>query len=405
MNILFITNNPNYTDEIVNFLHAKHQVSYIISQKDNLDKSETFIDALKNNLFDIVINFSPSLFDQLLILCKNQQVPFFQMTQEIFFIEEKRKDINFLCHFIFLSNGDTIPNLLSSNDYIYILPAIFSGINRPIKKENTETLKIVINIHCDNIRFSPIYELIPFLNVIPNSSIHIVDDYLQDSFLNPNIELSRTKNTNIKNLISEADIVIGSKDFISYGILGEKFCVVVGEKGYGGIVSPDLFNNQYENYFQGRIGGTLGESTPQTLLNDDIGFFLSMNEDERNNLYLKNKTLFEEIQKTHLLSLEKFIVDKTEKCIEYNSSFKNVTLVFSNDFELTSISDEKFVLINKRSQHIHSHFEVEEADIIKSFYKENSVQNAMITNKYEQNQDIFIEFVKTLCDDKILAFI
>lgn len=405
MNILFITNNPNYTDEIVNFLHAKHQVSYIISQKDNLDKSETFIDALKNNLFDIVINFSPSLFDQLLILCKDRQVPFFQITQDIFFIEEKRKNINFLSHFIFLSNDDTVPNLLSSNDYIYTLPTISAEINYPTKKENTETLKIVINIHCDNIKFSPIYELIPFLNVIPNSSIHIVDDYLQDSFLNPNIELSRTETIDAKKLISKADIVIGNKEFISYGILLEKFCIVIGERGYGGIVSRDLFNNQYKNHFQGRIGGTLGESTPQTLLNDDIGLFLSMNEEERNNLYLENKTLLEEIQKTNLLSLEKFIVDKTEKCIKYSSGFKNVTLVLSNDFELTSISDEKFVLVNKKSQHLHSHFEKEEADIIKSFYKENSVQNAILTNKYEENQDIFIEFIKTLCDDKILVFI
>lgn len=405
MNILFITNNPDYTDEIVNFLSTKHQVSYIITQRDNLDASETFITSLKNNLFDIVINFSLSLFEQLLTLCETQQIPFFHVTQDIFFIEKKRKNINFLSHFIFLSDSDTIPNLLSNDDYTYVIPTIFSMINSPIKKENTKTLTIVINIQCDNIRFSPIYELIPFLNVIPNSSVHIIDDYLQDSFLNPNIELSRTKNTDIKNLISKADIVIGNRDFIGYGILGEKFCIVIGEKGYGGVVNSDSFNNQYKNNFQGRIGGTLGESTPQTLLNDDIGFFLSMDEEDKNNLYSKNKFFLEEIQKINLLSLERFIIDKTEKCIEYNSGFRNTTLMFSNNFELTSISDEKFLLINKRSQHIHSHFEIEEANIIKSFYKENSVQNAMITNKYEQNQDIFIEFVKTLCDEKILVFI
>lgn len=406
MNILFFTTNQTYTNEIVRFLSVNNNVFPIFS-KENLEGVDVFLNVLKEKSFDLVINFSDFLFEELHPICEKYQIPFFQITQNIFFIQEKSKNVNFLTHFILLSNeSNTIPNILLDENYIYTLPLVFSQqTNFPKNGETSKNTKILIFITCQNLKFSPIYELIFFLNIIPNFSIHIVDNNLQDTFLNTNFQVSKINNINIDELLSETDIVIGNGDTIQRGIFMEKFCIVIGEKGYGGVINSENFKYQYENNFQGRIGGNLAESTPATLLDDDLKTFLSLTEKEKKKLLQNNKKLLTNNQNEILSSFQIFLKNKITQYYLFNNRFTDINLRMSERFRLEPISNEKFVLRNSFSGKLHSYVELDEANIIKCFGKKNTVKDVMVSNGFEEEEDMFFDFIKTLCNEKILVFV
>lgn len=43
------------------------------------------------------------------------------------------------------------------------------------------------------------------------------------------------------------------------GVLQRKPVIVVGEYGFGGLVTPDTLHEQYNNYFRGKINGIKAE--------------------------------------------------------------------------------------------------------------------------------------------------
>ena len=61
-------------------------------------------------------------------------------------------------------------------------------------------------------------------------------------------------------LIEEADLIIGAGITAYEGVLRRKPVIVVGDYGFGGLVTPDTFRKHYNNRFRGKINGARGES-------------------------------------------------------------------------------------------------------------------------------------------------
>lgn len=96
---------------------------------------------------------------------------------------------------------------------------------------------------------------------------------------NPRFKMM-TSNDNVDEWIKEADIVIGSGAVALAGVLNRKPVIVVGEYGFGGLLSPDNVAAHHHNNFRGRIGGMKDEYFPLSELLKDIerGFRLSLQE-------------------------------------------------------------------------------------------------------------------------------
>ncbi len=81
-------------------------------------------------------------------------------------------------------------------------------------------------------------------------------------------------------LIEEADLIIGAGITAYEGVLRRKPVIVVGDYGFGGLVTPDTFRKHYNNRFRGKINGARGESFSLENLEKEIhkGFNLTFQE-------------------------------------------------------------------------------------------------------------------------------
>lgn len=84
----------------------------------------------------------------------------------------------------------------------------------------------------------------------------------------------------ISNIIDESDLIIGSGIMAREGVLRRKPVIVVGDYGFGGLVTPDTLRIQYGNSFRGKINGLKDEYFSLERLEGEIrkGFNLTCQE-------------------------------------------------------------------------------------------------------------------------------
>ena len=78
----------------------------------------------------------------------------------------------------------------------------------------------------------------------------------------------------------QVDYIIGAGITAYEGVLRRKPVIVVGDYGFGGLVTPDTFRKHYNNRFRGKINGARGESFSLENLEKEIhkGFNLTFQE-------------------------------------------------------------------------------------------------------------------------------
>ena len=84
----------------------------------------------------------------------------------------------------------------------------------------------------------------------------------------------------ISEAVNKAGLIIGARGMAHEGILQRKPVIVVGEYGFGGLVTPDTLHEQYNNYFRGKINGIKAEYFSLERLEEEIrrGFALTFQE-------------------------------------------------------------------------------------------------------------------------------
>ena len=86
---------------------------------------------------------------------------------------------------------------------------------------------------------------------------------------NPNICISDSSGC-IESHVKRAQMVIGSGYSALFAIKRHKPLIVLGERGYGGIPTPNNIVQFYHEFFQGTIGGRLDGALPESLVYEDI---------------------------------------------------------------------------------------------------------------------------------------
>ena len=281
--------------------------------------------------------------------------------------------------------------------------------------------------------YSLLYQFVPLLNALASSEFAVFhNEKPLLPLFNKNVSFISRKETDFETLFSESDLIIGSGETIYKGIASEKPCIVVGERGYGGVVILQNFDWQLKTNFQGRIGGYLNEHIPVALLTNDIQKTIQLvftnttleelpeSADENNEPVEKPVTdntakekREQEIREMKGLLDKEF--DETRK--QWNNCFstvirqykqrknnlRNTKIKVSDTFVLIAFSDEKFVLTYNVTRKVHSDFGKPVADIISTFGEGCVVQDALKSCGYTDDAEMFLEFINMLLDEKILV--
>ena len=205
-------------------------------------------------------------------------------------------------------------------------------------------------------------------------------------------------------LINTADLVIANKTFALQALLAQKPLIVLGTRGIGCLVKPSTVKYHYEHFFNGRIGGEIGEYIPSKILLNEILDSLEMKQDELNTLVLSN---YKWLQETKKLQSEELLHFINQTISNYNiiakpSKILEAFLFISSEFSLVPIKEDKYIVIKNITNSYHSTIEKEEAEILHFFKEGNNVSSVMFKSGYNEAQNNFIDFIADLIKEKIL---
>ena len=173
--------------------------------------------------------------------------------------------------------------------------------------------------------------------------------------------------------------------------------------GIGGIITPENFGLQNKNGFQGRVGAHLNEHLPGKLILEDVLDLLEWEQEKLNELVNGNWQLL----KKENDRLQKQIGNLFENVVKghqlLNGQIGKASLKLSGAFQVAPVSKEIFNLTDSLTRKVHSQIEKEEADIINLFKGGSTIRNAMMQSGYEEEPELFNDFVKELVNEKILV--
>lgn len=374
------------------------------SEKTNTVLSSNFDEYNYKNpaSLSVVVAYTKLGLQQALSVVKQSNIPivYILSSKEI---ETEYPNIMLVNKILIFGNTENVPLKMFRKDIaekVHLLPPYNKETNN--NKNKKGITKILIDNTPFNMYYSPSYWLAPLCNVLTNIEVTIL--YKETPMLplfNTNVVLKDKTKINITDTVLKNDLVIGSADIISQAIIAKKPCIVVGEQGYGGLITAQNMPMQCKCNFQGRVGGYIGEYIPEHLLQDDIRKLISLKVEEQKEFTEENKKVFLEICKEFSEKWTSILSEVIEQ-EKLTKDLINCSLKLSSDFNLLPFPDDKFVLSYKETRQVHSNFGKEEASIILLFKKPIKVKDALEKSDYKEEKEMFLEFVQMLVNEKIL---
>lgn len=351
---------------------------------------------------DLILTYDKAGLDQIEAFTRTNNTPVIALLNAC---SDYIADYNQIDKVVLLNKPVDYPSILFQSEQVFSwkIPCFFNpNVNYQIKK--TRKHKILVDMNGKGSCFSPLYQIIPCLNKLLNYDISVISDIVNLSkMLNENIKVIKDRDADIEHLIEESDIVIGCGETISKTIAFGRPVIVVGERGFGGLITKETFQQQYQNNFQGRIGGEQGEYIPEKLFLDSI-FDLAEWQSEFVNIIIQENW---ELLKHESIKQEKAFNDFLQQIIKSHKQIKddleNINLKLSINWELVPFSKGNFSFVNALTGHLHCHFEKEEAEIIELFRKESKVRKALEEAGYKEEPRLFLDFIRVLVNEKILV--
>lgn len=355
--------------------HIKRHVHLftISTVKELLEQNYTVDTELTvGQIYDCIIIFNRKH----LVTIKNndslKNVPLIYMFCMSDIVTESITDPSLVDH-IFVFNDSLVSNSLPLFSQSTLLPMISIPPSGQKSDEQSVNRGGVIYIDIDSkVPISqPLQKILHFLNSLDSYRIICYsENNAYKSLVNQHVKIV-TNRDRINEYIGLSDIVIGSGYSIMRGIQLGKKTIIVGDKGYGGLVSIENLQNQYLNYFQGRDGGQIGEFIPMNLLSMDMKSQANVDE-------IKEK-LFEliEAQERKVLKEIERIINASKQLSQYRSTLK---FKMNTDFIISKDKGNKLHLINWCLYKLHKRFNESECVVLLDFREPTIIENVL--NKY-----------------------
>lgn len=352
-------------------------------------------DCIDTSFYDIIFLFNYSHFNK-----------FKQTNKPIIWIDnledQKRLMSGIQCHklvdaIFFIDNG-MHKDLLSFLPQTFFKPIILLPSTNDFYsiKSQDKSKKILVDINADNYSNIQLYSIISALNLLPWLSIDIKTNLSFQSIINSNIHVI---NNIANNELIEYSLVIANKSTAATAILLGIKCIIIGEKGYGGIVNKENIEQLNNLNFNGRVGGYIGETIPLKLLIQDIVTATKSNETK--NYHNKIKKILQNFQSKQTENLKTYIDSMMNNYYMLKMDIQSAVIKF-NYFYQTSQSSEKEWIIKDAFGKFQFNIGVNEYKLISEFKKPTQVKEAIEKLGFINNSDIAISFIKELLINKIL---
>lgn len=416
MDILFSVHIKNEKQartcqRLLDLISLQNKVDVLISNNKYKREIETQykcffnLDLIKSNRYDLVLIFNKIGLVQIKQFVRLEKLPVIYLLNATDIEQEYPNDLNWLSKVVLLNPIQNFPQALFQKDEVIPLqvpPRFFDTQEYEIR--NRKKPKLLVSIESDNLLYSPLYQLIPLLNTLQEFEIRVIHEGMPArKIANTNISFIRNTNIDFKGIINKSDIILGSGTIIHEAISNCKPCIIVGERGYGGILTPECLSFQFDTGFQGRIGGYIGEYIPGKLVREKIKDILEMDIVEINNLLNENREFIYKkcsMIEGQLNGLLECIVNRTSGI---NNRLKETNLWFNKALEFSPLTKEdQFALVDKITRKVYCSFDKEGTEIIKFFKRGCLVKEAMVKSGYKEEPELFTDFIHELIKDKIL---
>ncbi len=368
--------------------------------------------SLENNRdisFNIVIAYTSLGLKQVLPFARQRHIPIVYVVK-CSEIATEYHNISSVSKMVLIGGEKAISTELLRKDLIKemsILPPLqflFHTKKTSHSKDREGQKHLLVDISSVDLKYSPIYQMTSLFNVLAKYKITILyeDNPLLPIF-NTNITTLDKSKVCVDSLITQSDIILANGETILKAVMAGKPCVVVGELGYGGIITPKSLKIYYKNNFQGRIGGYLNEYIPQHILQDDIHKLMMLDFQKIDISATENKQALEELYKEHTQQWHNLLKEIIQQDEGIKIHLIDCVLQLSSDFSLLTSPNDKFALIYETTSQVHSNFGKEEASIISLFRKPIKVKKVLERSNYRENSKIFMEFIQILVNEKILV--
>lgn len=246
-----------------------------------------------------------------------------------------------------------------------------------------------------------LYKLAPWLNSLINVDILVLWDGGMEPLFNQHIQLRSLRLESLEEDIFSADIVIGSGLVIELALLAQRIAIVVGERGFGGLVTDVNLIRQHASGYTGRIGGITNEYVPIQLVAYAYEQAQQMVQ-EQSELPGKLAMMMQGIQEKCADALQVQIEKIGHHMALRRKTVEDQILQLSPSYKLLGFSQERYALTHQPSGRVYGQLGVEEASIIKLFSDEKRVSEALMESDYRTEPMEFLSFVQHLVSEYIL---
>ena len=203
-------------------------------------------------------------------------------------------------------------------------------------------------------------------------------------------------------LFHQTSFVIASGKYVCMAIAAHKPCIVVGDRGYGGILDTENFDVQFKHFFNGRIGAELDEYIPHEFIQNDITFL--QRSTKKNLTFLQCNEIASKLKQKERETLD-FLKKIIEKTFQFYQEFKdnpdNLCLKLSDSY-IFQWENDRLTISHVFCRKILTILEPEETKIVASFNKPEHINDVFLRFKEEYDKDNFMAFITELVHEKIL---
>lgn len=229
-----------------------------------------------------------------------------------------------------------------------------------IFKENTVLLKVLL-----------------FINLLHNKKIALFcsfKDFQKKLF---NVNVTFINDNNFEETLISAKTVIGEGELIAKAVLLKKPAIILGNNGYGGLLTEKNIISQYHQNFSGRIGGVINEMIPLNLLQLDFETLTNVDIE----VIRRTKEILEQEIEKEKSQLQK----KIESIIFIDKNNLSIHLVKNPDYSYFLISSlNEYIVIHSTTNKLLYQIPIEEFNLIEEFSMPISVDSLIAKIKNQK---------------------
>lgn len=280
----------------------------------------------------------------------------------------------------------------------------------PLKFEKTQLRRVMFVDENQEIHQNCYFSLLKVINEIPSlfsiQPVILSRVPIHKDFVNPEVHVIIYK-TFAEQLdvfhkyLDTCEVVIGNGSILELAIERKKYCLVLGNFGYGGVLSVKNIALQRTINYKGRLGGELGEFFPYLLVLDDLKkIFLEMNKDRRG---VDKSRLKKMVTDLHKKELKKFGQALHRVALGKQQEDESVKYVVSENLAMYEMDKNEWCIFDKQTHKYLYHVGENERKVLDFFNTPQKI--SLIFEKFsndfeEQELEAFLSQIKL---EKILV--